>query len=111
MAVDFEAPATVSLLGDHPQLVAEVGLMRWREWGRASEPTDPAFWVSVTGDGAGRISLPVSWVAVAADGQAVGAVGLGEFDIEERRDQSRWVLGMIVHPDHRIHSAPATTHK
>lgn len=71
MAVDFEVPATVSPLGDHPRLVAEIGLMRWREWGRAPEPTDPAFWVSVTGIEAGRISLPVSWVAVAADGQAL----------------------------------------
>jgi len=97
----FEVPATVGLLGDYPHLVAEVGHLRWREWGRAPEPTDPAFWVSVTGDEAGRVHLPVSWVAVAADGRAVGAVGLGEFDIDERRDRSPWVLGMIVHPDQR----------
>jgi GNAT superfamily N-acetyltransferase len=97
----FEVSASVGLLADHPHLVAEVGLMRWREWGRAPEPTDPSFWVSVTGDEAGRISLPVSWVAVDADGQAVGAVGLGTFDIEERRDRSPWVLGMIVHPERR----------
>lgn len=75
--------------------------MRWREWGRAPEPADPAFWVSVTGEEAGRISLPVSWVAVDADGQAVGAVGLGKFDIDERRDRTPWVLGMIVRPDRR----------
>jgi GNAT superfamily N-acetyltransferase len=101
MARGFEVSATIGLLADHPHLVAEVGLMRWREWGRPPEPTDPDFWVSVTGEEAGRISLPVSWVAVDADGQAVGAVGLGKSDIEERRDRSPWVLGMIVHPDHR----------
>lgn len=28
-------------------------------------------------------------------------MGLGAFDIEERRDCSPWVLGMIVRPDHR----------
>jgi GNAT superfamily N-acetyltransferase len=32
---------------------------------------------------------------------ALGAVGLGQFDIEERRDRSPWVLGMIVRPDRR----------
>jgi len=101
MARAFEVSATVGLLADYPHLVADVGLMRWREWGRPPEPTDPDFWVSVTGEEAGRISLPVSWVAVDADGQAVGAVGLGKFDIEERRDRSPWVLGMIVHRDAR----------
>jgi len=101
VAVAREGDVTVGLLGDYPHLIGEVGLMRWREWGRAPEPTDPAFWVSVTGDEAGRVQLPVSWVAVAADGRAVGAVGLGEFDIEERRDRSPWVLGMIVRPDQR----------
>jgi GNAT superfamily N-acetyltransferase len=32
---------------------------------------------------------------------AVGAVGLGEFDLEERRDRSPWVLGLIVRTDRR----------
>jgi GNAT superfamily N-acetyltransferase len=97
----FEEPATIGLLADYPHLVDEVGLMRWREWGRPPEPTDPAWWVSITGEEAGRISIPVTWVAVGADGQAVGAVGLGEYDIEERRDQTPWVMGMIVRPDQR----------
>jgi GNAT superfamily N-acetyltransferase len=101
MGMALEMPATVGLLADYPHLVAEVGRMRWREWGRAPEPTDLSFWVSVTGDEAGRISLPISWVAIAGNGQAVGAVGLGKFDIEERRDRSPWVLGMIVDPDQR----------
>jgi GNAT superfamily N-acetyltransferase len=101
MALPFEAPASVALLADHPHLVADVGQMRWREWGRPPEPTDLEFWVSVTGEEVGRISLPLSWVAVDGAGQAVGAVCLGEFDIEERRDRSPWVTGMIVRPDQR----------
>ena len=32
---------------------------------------------------------------------ALGAVGLGEFDLEERRNRSPWVLGMIVRFDQR----------
>jgi GNAT superfamily N-acetyltransferase len=40
-------------------------------------------------------------VAIDRLGDAVGAVGLGEFDIEERHDRSPWVLGMIVEAEHR----------
>ena len=45
---------------------------------------------------AGQRGLPVTWVAVGVGGEAAGAVGLGEFDIAERRDRSPWVLGMVV---------------
>jgi len=31
----------------------------------------------------------------------LGAVGLAEFDIEERRDRSPWLIGMIVRADRR----------
>jgi hypothetical protein len=50
--------------------------------------------------GAGSSHLPVTWVASDGSG-ALGAVGLGQFDIEERRDRSPWVLGMIVRRDRR----------
>ena len=42
----------------------------------------------------------MTWVASDQSG-ALGVVGLGQFDIEERRDRSPWVLGMIVRPDRR----------
>jgi GNAT superfamily N-acetyltransferase len=50
---------------------------------------------------AGRNELSVTWVATDEGGKAIGAVGLGEFDIEERRYRSPWVLGMIVDPAQR----------
>jgi GNAT superfamily N-acetyltransferase len=75
-----------------------VGELRWREWGRAPEPDRLEWRVEVTAREAGRTALPVTWVALDAAGQAVGAVGLGEFDIAERRDRSPWLLGMIVAP-------------
>ena len=40
-------------------------------------------------------------VAVDRAGAAIGAVGLAEYDLAERRDRSPWVIGMIVRPDHR----------
>jgi hypothetical protein len=87
---------SIELLADHLHLVSVVGEMRWREWGHALEPERLDWWVDVTAREAGRGNLPVTWVAIDHLGQAVGAVGLGAFDIEERRDRSPWVLGMIV---------------
>jgi GNAT superfamily N-acetyltransferase len=92
---------SIGLLADHPHLIPPVGEIRWREWGHPPEPEDLDWWVAVTGKEAGRDELPVTWVAVDHQGQATGAVGLGEFDIEERRDRSPWVLGMIVDPGQR----------
>jgi GNAT superfamily N-acetyltransferase len=94
-------PVTVQLLADNEHLIAAVGEIRWQEWGHAPEPEDPAWWVDVTAREAGHDYLPVTWVAIDAGGEALGAVGLGEFDIEERRDRSPWVLGMIVRADRR----------
>lgn len=87
---------SVELLADNPQLIPTVAEIRWREWGHPPEPESLDWWVEVTAREAGRESLPVTWVAIDSRGQALGAVGLGQFDIEERRDRSPWVLGMIV---------------
>jgi len=87
---------SIKLLADTPHLIPMVGEMRWKEWGHPPEPERLDWWVDVTAREAGRDKLPVSWVAVDSRGQAVGAVGLGQFDIDERRDRSPWVLGLIV---------------
>src|SRR5919109_2819717 len=92
---------SIELLADHPHLVSTIGELRWREWGHPPEPDRLDWWVKVTSQEAGRDILPVTWVAIDDFGQAVGAVGLGEFDIEERRDRSPWVLGMIVAVERR----------
>jgi GNAT superfamily N-acetyltransferase len=92
---------SIGLLADHPELIPAVGELRWREWGRPPEPESLDWWVDVTAREAGREALPVTWVAFEAGGKVLGAVGLGEFDIEERRDRSPWVLGMVVDPAQR----------
>ena len=94
-------PFTLSLLADQPRLVEEVADMRWREWGHAPEPEDPAWWLETTTREAGRDQLPATFVAVDRAGAAIGAVGLAEYDLAERRDRSPWVIGMIVRTDHR----------
>jgi GNAT superfamily N-acetyltransferase len=92
---------SIDLLADRPDLIDEVGMLRWQEWGRPPEPDDPQWWIDATRREAGRDSLPVTYVAVSDAGELLGAAGLGEYDIAERRDRSPWVLGMVVRPDRR----------
>jgi GNAT superfamily N-acetyltransferase len=94
------AAAVVHLLADRSDLIEAVTDLRWLEWGHAPEPIDRDWWHAATVREAGRSGLPMTWVASDQSG-ALGAVGLGQFDIEERRDRSPWVLGMIVRPDRR----------
>ena len=101
VVVKESSALSVHLLADVPQLVRTVGEIRWKEWGHAPEPEDLSSWVEITAREAGRQQLPVTFVAVDARGEALGAVGLGEFDIAERRDRSPWVLGMVVRSDRR----------
>jgi GNAT superfamily N-acetyltransferase len=91
----------VHLLADRPELIEPVALMRWREWGHAPAPEDPDFWRRTTAREAGRDALPVTYVAVDESGQAMGAVGLDVYDIEERQENSPWIAGMIVDPGRR----------
>jgi len=95
------APLEIALLADHPDLIPAVAEIRWREWGGVPERAELDWWVDVTAREAGREGLPVTLVAIEPSAEAAGAVGLGRFDPEERRDRSPWVLGMIVRPGRR----------
>ena len=89
------------MLADEPELIGAVSDMRWREWGHAPDPEDPQWWLATTTREAGRDFLPVTYVAVDSDGEPAGAVGLAEYDLEDWRDRSPWVIGMIVRRDRR----------
>lgn len=92
---------TVSLLVASPDSIEAVAEMRWREWGHPPEPEDPAWWLETTIREAGTDQLPVTFVAHDAAHEVLGAVGLDHYDVEERRDTSPWVTGMIVRTDRR----------
>ena len=92
---------TVSLLADSPASMRAVADIRWQEWGHPPEPEDPAWWLETTIREAGRDTLPVTFVAHNAAGAVLGAVGLDSYDLDERRETTPWVTGMIVRRDHR----------
>src|SRR4051794_20434311 len=83
-------------LADPPASIEAVATLRWKEWGHPPEPEDPAFWLDVTRNEAGREQLPVTFVAHGKSGAVLGAVGLDTYDLDERRDRAPWVTGMIV---------------
>jgi GNAT superfamily N-acetyltransferase len=91
----------IGLLADRPDLIPAVGQLRWAEWGHWPESADLGEWVDITRSESGRVDLPVTFVAVDPAGAAAGAVALGEFEPDEFRDRSPWIMGMIVRPELR----------
>src|SRR5262249_11057348 len=70
-----ERPALfLGLLADQPELIAEVGALRWRASGCVGTPGP---WIEATARDAGHDRLPLTLVAMDLDGQAIGAVTLG----------------------------------
>ena len=86
MANENPESITVELLADHERLIPVLGEICWREWGHAPEPVNLDWWIETTRREAGRDRLPITWVAIDGEGNALGRVGLGEFDLEERRE-------------------------
>jgi GNAT superfamily N-acetyltransferase len=91
----------VTLLADSLAAADAVAEMRWQEWGHPPESEDPAWWLETTIREAGSEELPVTLVAHDLTGAVLGAVGLDTYDLDERRDVSPWVTGMIVRRDRR----------
>ncbi len=50
---------------------------------------------------AGREELPVTFVAHSGGHEVLGAVGLDHYDLDERRETTPWVTGLIVRPESR----------
>jgi GNAT superfamily N-acetyltransferase len=93
--------ATIVDLADRRDLIEVVGRLRWSEWGQPPEPPDPQWWIHMTEQETGSARLPATFAALDPDGELAGAIGIGEFDIDERRDRSPWVLGLVVRPGAR----------
>ncbi len=94
----------VESLADHPELLEQAGLLRFKEWGYGAQ--DPAPFVEVTAKEASpNGQLPMTLVAIDAAGSAAGVVGLGPIDDElsaaELGGRTPWILGMVVRSQSR----------
>jgi GNAT superfamily N-acetyltransferase len=97
-----ERPALfLGLLADQPELIAEVGVMRWRASGKGGTPGP---WIESTARDAGRDGLPMTLVAMDLEGQAIGAVTLGvvDDDVADCRERRPWVVRLVVRPGERL---------
>ncbi len=101
-------PLTVTLLADSLTSAQAVADMRWQEWGHHPESEDLAWWLDTTVREAGREDLPVTFVAHDDTDEALGAVGLDTYDLDERHDVSPWVTGMITRRDRRYEGVGRT---
>jgi GNAT superfamily N-acetyltransferase len=98
-----ERPAMfLGLLADQPELIAEVGVLRWRASGSLGT-AGPS--IDSTARDAGRDGLPVTLVAMDMHGKAIGAVTLGPEDYASGLDggeRAAWVMRMVVRPGERL---------
>ena len=92
---------TVESLSTHPELVAEVVDLAWTEWGAELPEVEHARWLRLAKRDC-QLNAPFSAGFLAVEGhRAVGTVQLHEFDIDEMRDRSPWICGMVVRPEYR----------
>jgi len=91
----------VDSLANHPELVCQVVEIAWSEWGHALTDEEHQRWLREAEDDCrSNSSFSAGFVAVSGD-VLVGTAQLHEFDIDEMRDRSPWVCGMVVKPDYR----------
>jgi GNAT superfamily N-acetyltransferase len=94
----------IESLADHPELVEQVGLLRFKEWAHGAP--DPAPFIEITAKEAGPSGqLPITLVAIGLAGDAVGAVGLDRIDnslnAAETAGRTPWIVGMVVRAESR----------
>jgi GNAT superfamily N-acetyltransferase len=98
-----ERPALfLGLLADQPELIAEVGVLRWRAAGSIGTPGP---WIEATSRDAGQDGLPLTLVAMDLDGKAIGAVTLGADEgttDASSFERAPWVVRMVVRPGERL---------
>lgn len=96
--------SAITLLADRPDLAAGWAELHWREWGiGGNEPgrEELSWWVNDAMQAINRTNVPVAFLALGPNDEVLGGLGLHQFDLEERRDRSPWIVGMIVLPDRR----------
>ncbi|HEU5438052.1 MAG TPA: GNAT family N-acetyltransferase [Ktedonobacterales bacterium] len=93
--------SAITLLADRPELAVGWAELHWREWGDEPGREELSWWVDAASQAIQRTSVPAAFIAHGPAGEVLGGVGLSQFDPDERRDRSPWVVGTIVRADLR----------
>jgi GNAT superfamily N-acetyltransferase len=91
----------ITLLADHPELAAKWAELQWQEWGDEPGREELSWWINHATQATERERVPVAFAALGERDEVLGGVGLNQYDLEERRDRSPWIVGTIVRPDRR----------
>jgi GNAT superfamily N-acetyltransferase len=91
----------IMMLADRPELAAGWAELHWREWGEEPGREALTWWVEDASRAVRRRSVPVAFIALGDGDEVLGGVGVHEYDPEERRDRSPWIVGTIVRADRR----------
>jgi GNAT superfamily N-acetyltransferase len=91
----------ITMLADRPELAVGWAELHWREWGGEPGREELSWWIEDASRAVERTSVPVAFIATGDGDEVLGGVGLHQFDLEERRDRSPWIVGMIVRADLR----------
>jgi GNAT superfamily N-acetyltransferase len=89
------------LLADRPDLAAKLAELHWREWGNEPGREQLSWWVEQASNAVQRTRVPAAVIALGADDDVLGGVGVAPFDLDERQERSPWVVGTIVRPERR----------
>lgn len=92
---------TIVSLAERPELAAAAVDLAWADWGEGLPDDEYRRWLALAEHDARTHSACAAGFVALHDGRVIGSVSVHEFDMEELRDRSPWVCGMIVAPDAR----------
>jgi len=90
----------ISYLIDHPEYFSQLVQWLFEQWGAILGEQTPAARIKKLKTHLNRDELPIAWVAH-ANGQVLGTAALRVHDLEDRKDLTPWLGGVLVGPEFR----------
>lgn len=90
----------ISYLVDHPEYIPQLGEWLFEQWGAILGEEIPAARIKKLKAHLNRDELPIAWVAH-ANGQVLGTAALRIHDLEDHKDLTPWLGGVLVGPQFR----------
>jgi predicted N-acetyltransferase YhbS len=90
----------ITYLIDHPEYLPQLAQWLFEQWGPVLGEETPAARIKKLKTHLSRDELPIAWVAH-ANGQVLGTAALRVHDLEDRKDLTPWIGGVLVGPQFR----------